>query len=74
MWRYADPVHHTAGQNKNKDLDSNRNRYSSKRLCTNFGKVRVSISQDRNGEFEPQALKKDQSSINQDIKEKILPM
>ena len=34
----------------------------------------VSVPRDRKGEFEPQVLKKNQTSISQDIEEKILSM
>ena len=46
----------------------------SKRLRTSFGDVEVSVPRDREGEFEPQVLKKNQTSISQDIEEKILSM
>ena len=59
---------------KNKDTDNSRNGHSSKRLRTSFGEVDVSVPRDRKGEFEPQVLKKNQTSISQDIEEKILSM
>ena len=59
---------------KNKDTDNSRNGHSSKRLRTSFGDVEVSVPRDREGEFEPQVLKKNQTSISQDIEEKILSM
>jgi len=59
---------------KNKDTDNSRNGYSSKTLRTSFGEVDVSVPRDRNGEFEPQLLKKNQTSISQDVEEKILSM
>ena len=59
---------------KNKDTDNSRNGHSSKRLRTSFGDVDVSVPRDRKGEFEPQVLKKNQTSISQDIEEKILSM
>ena len=59
---------------KNKDTDNSRNGHSSKRLRTSFGDVEVSVPRDRKGEFEPQVLKKNQTSIIQDIEEKILSM
>ena len=59
---------------KNKDTDNSRNGHSSKTLRTSFGDVEVSIPRDRKGEFEPQVLKKNQTSISQDIEEKILSM
>lgn len=59
---------------KNKETDNSRNGYSSKTLRTSFGDVDVSVPRDRKGEFEPQVLKKNQTSISQDIEEKILSM
>ena len=59
---------------KNKDTDNSRNGHSSKTLRTSFGDVEVSIPRDRKGEFEPKVLKKNQTSISQDIEEKILSM
>ena len=58
----------------NKDTDNSRNGHSSKTLRTSFGDVEVSVPQDRKDEFEPQILKKNQTSISQDIEEKILSM
>ena len=59
---------------KNKETDNSRNGHSSKTLRTSFGDVEVSVPRDRKGEFEPQLLKKNQTSISQDIEEKILSM
>ena len=59
---------------KNKATDNSRNGHSSKNLRTSFGDVEVSVLRDRKGEFEPQLLKKNQTSISQDIEEKILSM
>ena len=59
---------------KNKDTDNSRNGHSSKTLRTSFGDVDVSVPRDRKGEFEPKVLKKNQTSISQDIEEKILSM
>lgn len=59
---------------KNKDTDNSRNGHSSKTLRTSFGDVEISVPRDRKGEFEPQVLKKNQTSISQDIEEKILSM
>ena len=59
---------------KNKETENSRNGYSSKKLRTSYGEVDVSIPRDRKGEFEPQLLKKNQTSISQDIEEKILSM
>ena len=59
---------------RNKNTDNSRNGYSSKKLRTSFGDVDVAVPRDRKGEFEPQLLKKNQTSISQDIEEKILSM
>ena len=59
---------------KNKDTDNSRNGHSKKTLRTSFGNVDVSVPRDRKGEFEPQLLKKNQSSVSQDIEEKIISM
>lgn len=58
---------------KNKDTDNSRNGHS-KTLRTSYGDVGVSVSRDRKGEFEPQLLKKNQTSVSQDIEEKIISM
>lgn len=59
---------------KNKSTDNSRNGRSSKTLRTSFGDVEVAVPRDRKGEFEPQLLKKNQTSVSQDIEEKILSM
>ena len=59
---------------RNKETDNSRNGHSSKKLKTSFGDVEISTPRDRKGEFEPQLLKKNQTSISQDIEEKILSM
>lgn len=59
---------------RNKDTDNSRNGHSSKTLRTSYGDVEVAVPRDRKGEFEPQILKKNQTSVSQDIEEKILSM
>ena len=59
---------------KNKDTDNSRNGHSKKNLRTSFGEVEVSVPRDRKGEFDPQLIKKNQTSISQDIEEKIFSM
>lgn len=54
---------------KNKSTDNSRNGHSSKTLRTSFGDVDISVPRDRKGEFEPQVLKKNQTSVSQDIEE-----
>lgn len=59
---------------RNKDTDNSRNGHSNKTLRASFGDVEVDIPRDRKGEFDPQVLKENQTSISQDIEEKILSM
>ena len=59
---------------RNKNTENSRNGHSSKTLRTSFGDVEAAVPRDRKGEFEPQLLKKNQTSISQDIEEKILSM
>ena len=59
---------------RNKDTENSRNGHSSKTLRTSCGNIDVSVPRDRKGEFEPQLLKKNQTSITQDVEEKILSM
>lgn len=69
-----DELWHSRYDYRNKNTENSRNSHSSKTLRTSFGDVEVAILRDRKGEFEPQLLKKNQTSINQDIEEKILSM
>ena len=56
---------------KNKDTDNSRNGHSSKTLRTSFGDMPIQVPRDRKGEFDPVILKKNQTSISQDVEEKI---
>ena len=69
-----DELGYTKYDYKNKSTDNSRNGHSNKTLRTSFGDVEVSVPRDRKGEFEPQLLKKNQTSVSQDIEEKILSM
>ncbi len=59
---------------KNKEGTNSRNGHSQKTLKTSFGNIEIETPRDRNGEFEPQLLKKNQTSITQEVEEKILSM
>lgn len=59
---------------KNKATDNSRNGHSKKTLRTSMGKVELDVPRDRNGEFEPQILPKNQTSISQDMESKIISM
>lgn len=59
---------------RNKDTDNSRNGYSSKTMHTSYGDMPLDIPRDRNGEFEPQIIKKYQNTVTQDMEEKIISM
>ncbi len=59
---------------RNKDSENSRNGYSKKTLKTSFGETEIKVPRDRDGEFEPQLVKKNQTTLTGDIEEKILSM
>ena len=59
---------------RNKDTENSRNGYSSKQLKTSYGDVDIKVPRDRNGEFDPQLVKKQQTTLTGDIEEKIISM
>ena len=59
---------------KNKETDNSRNGYSKKTMHTSYGDMEIDVPRDRNGEFEPQVIKKYQNTITQDMEEKIISM
>ena len=59
---------------RNKDTDNSRNGHSEKTLKTSFGDVDIQVPRDRKGEFEPELVKKQQTTLTGDIEEKILSM
>lgn len=59
---------------RNKATDNSRNGHSEKTLKSSLGDIDVSIPRDRKGEFEPQIVKKNQTTLSGDIEEKILSM
>ena len=59
---------------RNKATDNSRNGYSSKKLKTSYGEIDIATPRDRKGEFEPQLIRKNQTSVSQDVENKILSM
>ena len=59
---------------RSKDTDNSRNGHSKKAMHTSYGDMDVAIPRDRNGEYEPQLIKKYQNTVTQDMEEKILSM
>lgn len=43
-------------------------------MHTDYGDMKVAIPRDRNGDYEPQLIKKYQNTVTQDMEEKILSM
>ena len=59
---------------RNKDTDNSRNGYSRKSVKTSAGAVEIAVPRDRNGDFDPQIIKKNETSLVGDIEEKIRSM
>lgn len=59
---------------RNKDTYNSRNGYSRKSVKTSAGSVEIAVPRDRNGDFEPQIIRKNETSLAGDIEEKIMSM
>ena len=59
---------------RNKETDNSRNGHSKKTMHTSYGDMDMAVPRDRNGEYEPQLIKKYQNTVTQDMEEKILSM
>jgi len=57
----------------NKDTDNSRNGYSKKNVVSSMDEINLDIPRDRNGEFEPQIVKKHQTDIS-NIEDQVLSM
>ncbi len=69
-----DELGYTKYDYRNKTGENSRNGYSKKTLKTSFGETDIKVPRDRNGEFEPQLVKKNQTTLTGDIEEKIISM
>jgi len=69
-----EPLGYSKYDYRNKNTDNSRNGYSSKKMYTSYGDMDVAIPRDRNGEFEPQVIKKYQNTVTQDMEEKFISM
>jgi len=58
---------------KNKETENRRNGYSKKTVTSSMGDISLDIPRDRNGEFEPQIIKKHQTDISS-IEDQVLSM
>ena len=59
---------------RNKSTDNSRNGTTPKKLKSSFGEIEIDTPRDRKSEFEPELVKKHQTSISKDIEEKIISM
>ena len=59
---------------RNKDTDNSRNGHSRKTMKTSAGDLEIAVPRDRNGEFEPRLVKKNETTLSGDIEEKIISM
>ena len=69
-----DELGYTKYDYRNKEGENSRNGYSKKTLKTSFGETKIKIPRDRDGVFEPQLVKKNQTTLTGDIEEKIISM
>jgi transposase-like protein len=66
-----DELGYTKYDYRNKETDNSRNGHSNKTLKTSYGDVELKVPRDRNGDFEPQLVKKQQSTLTGDIESHI---
>ena len=58
---------------KNKETDNSRNGYSKKTVISSLGEIDLDIPRDKNGEFEPHVVRKNQTDISS-IEDQVLSM
>lgn len=59
---------------RNKDTTNSRNGFSKKTLESSMGSFEIDIPRDRNGEFNPQIIQKNQTKTTNELEEKIISM
>ena len=59
---------------RNKATENSRNGHSKKRLKSSLGEIEINVPRDRSGDFDPQMVKKHQTTLSGDIEEKIISM
>lgn len=69
-----DELGYTKYDYRNKATDNSRNGHSTKKIKTSFGDMEIDVPRDRKGDFEPQLIKKQQTTLTGDIEEKIISM
>jgi len=68
-----DDLGYSRYDHKNKATTNSRNGYSKKRLKSNYGKSYIKIPLDRDGQFEPKIVKKNQTTLPS-IEDQVLSM
>ena len=58
----------------NKETGNSRNGSTGKKLRTSMGEIEIETPRDRKGEFEPQLIKKNQTSISPELETKIIAL
>ena len=56
---------------RNKETSNSRNGHSKKTMHTSYGDMEMAVPRDRDGEYEPQLIKKYQNTVTQDMEEKM---
>lgn len=72
--KLVDKLGYTKYDYLNKDTDNSRNGHGIKTVKTSAGEVEIAVPRDRKAEFEPQIIRKNETSISWDIEEKIISM
>ena len=57
---------------RNKQTENSRNGYSEKTMRTSLGEMDISVPRNRKGNFDPQIVKKHQTTLSGDIEGKII--
>jgi putative transposase len=68
-----DDLGYTRYDYKNKKTTNSRNGYSQKKVKSNYGDSKIKVPRDRDGEFEPKVVKKNQSTMPS-IEDQVLSM
>lgn len=59
---------------RNKETENSRNGHSRKTMKTSAGDLEIAVPRDRNGEFEPKLVRRNETTLSGDIEEKIISM
>jgi transposase-like protein len=65
---------YSKNDHRNKETSNSQNGHTTKSLRTGNGLLELKVPRDRNGEFEPQLVKKRQSSLSNEIEGKIISL